>query len=317
MRAQGALEYLIIIAAVLGIATVAVLFLTGAFSSSASSAEFSKCRTSASNCNKDIALWSTPSCSYCDDACKFSSSGKEILFGAIAACKAGKMNSINKGLTVAVVQDASCTCAWTVSGCSTWWKDRLIERDFNVEFIGTSVLQDVNAMKAYKAILNPYGEFYLDYGGNQYAVLDNIREYVRQGGYWFEYGGYPFYYSCSASVDPYSSGSARVCISIVGPAAADARTMTSYGSRVVPGAPATITGDRRPSSANDFTSYAGCNALASSATYNPIYLNTVNNYAGPVAHCYGSGCIVRSDKFTSNDQDIATIYAYYLRTTVF
>ena len=42
MRAQGALEYLIIIAAVLGIATVTVLFLTGVFSGSVSSAEFSK-----------------------------------------------------------------------------------------------------------------------------------------------------------------------------------------------------------------------------------------------------------------------------------
>ena len=317
MRAQGALEYLIIIAAVLGISAVVVLFVTGAFTGSSSGADISKCRLAVANCQRDLTLGLGTSCMQCDDACKVSSTGKEVLFGATAACKAGKTSSIAKGLTVAVVQDASCTCAWTVGGCSTWWKDRLVERDFNVEFIGTSVLQDANAMKAYRAILNPYGEFYLDYGGNQYAVLDNVREYVRQGGYWFEYGGYPFYYSCSTSVDPYSSGSARVCFSIVGPAAADTRTITSYGSRVVPGAPASITGDRRPSSANDFTSYGGCNALASGATYNPIYLNTVNNYAGPVAHCYGGGCIVRSDKFTSNDQDIATIYAYYLRTTVF
>ena len=323
MRAQGALEYLIIIAAVLGIATVTVLFLTGVFSGSVSSAEFSKCRASASNCNKDIALWSTPPCSYCDDACKFSSSGKEILFGAIAACKAGRMSSINKGFTVAVVQDASCPCTYTMGGCSTWWRDRLVERDFNVDFIGTSVLQDVNAMKAYKAILNPYGEYYLDYGGSQYTVLDNIREYVRQGGYWFEYGGWSFYYSCSVNGDPYSAGGQRVCIGISGGGATPSiRNVTAYGKKVSPDGPistieTSVNYCPRPSIGNDFTGYpAGCNALAIGASYNPLYLNTTFNYAGPAAHCYESGCIVRSDRIV-NDMDIATIYVEYLRTTVF
>ena len=326
MRAQGALEYLIIIAAVLGIATVTVLFLTGLFSGSVSSAEFSKCRTSATKCNEDIALWSTPPCSYCDDACKLSSSGKEILFGAIAACKAGRMNSINKGLTVAVVQDASCQCTYTITtGCSTWWRDRLVEKDFNVEFIGTSVLSDVNLMKKYKAILNPYGEYYLDYGADPYAVFDNIREYVRQGGYWFEYGGWSFYYSCSPNSDPSGAGGSHVCIGITGALSGTApaiRNVTAYGKKVSPDGPIStietiVNFCPRPSIGNDFTGYpAGCNALASGASYNPLYLNTTFNYAGPAAHCYGSGCIVRSDRIV-NDMDIATIYAEYLRTTVF
>jgi hypothetical protein len=323
MRAQGALEYLIIIAAVLGISAIVVLFVTGAFTASSSGADISKCRLAAANCQRDLALGLGISCAQCDDACKVASTGKEVLFGTTAVCKTGKTSSIAKGLTVAVVQDASCPCVYTMSGCSTWWKDRLVERDFNVEFIGISVLQDVNAMKTYRAILNPYGEYYLDYGGSQYTVLDNIREYVRQGGYWFEYGGWSFFYSCSANNDPYGAGGKQVCIGIAGGGIAPAiRNVTAYGKRVSPDGPistieTSVNYCPRPSIGNDFTGYpAGCSVLASGASYNPLYLNTTFNYAGPAAHCYGSGCIVRSDRIV-NDMDIATIYAEYLRTTVF
>jgi len=324
-KAQGALEYLIIIAAVLGISAVVVLFVTGAFTGSSSGASISGCRMAASNCGKDLTLGISTSCQYCETACK-DATGKEVIAGAITACKAGRVSSIAAGLnlTVGLVNDSACLCGWTVSNCATWWKNQLIAKGFNVESIGTSVIQDVNLMKKYKAIVNPYGEWYLDYGADQYAALDNIREYVRQGGYWFEYGGYPFYYKCStgaAAQGPYSSGSQRVCISISGPAPpdylADNRNITTYGRAVTPNGPPMITGDRRPSVGNTFTAYSGCAPLASGASYNPLYFNSTYNFAGPVAHCYGSGCIVRSDKFTSNDADVATIYADFMRSKVF
>jgi len=49
-KAQGALEYLIIIAAVLAIAAIVVLFLTGAFRGASGGGDIAKCRLSAANC---------------------------------------------------------------------------------------------------------------------------------------------------------------------------------------------------------------------------------------------------------------------------
>lgn len=327
MNGQGALEYLIIIAAVLGISAVVVVFVTGAFTGSSGGADVSKCRLAAANCQKDMATGLSTSCTQCTGAC-IDSGGKDVIDGTVGEgyacvkCKQGNAAAIQKGvkLTVGLVNDSLCLCGWTVSNCAAWWKEQLIAKGFNVESIGTSVIQDVNLMKNYRAIVNPYGEWYLDYGADQYAALDNVREYVRQGGYWFEYGGYPFYYKCStgsAALGPYSSGSQRVCISISSLATADIRNITDYGRTMSPKGPISISGDRRSSIGNNFVSYSGCTSLASSATYNPLYFNATYNFAGPVAHCYGSGCIVRSDKFTSNDADAATIYADFMKNRAF
>lgn len=78
MRAQGALEYLIIIAAVLGISAVVVLFVGGAFMGSSGGADLSKCRLAAANCQKDMATGLSSTCPYCDTSC-VDSSGKDLL----------------------------------------------------------------------------------------------------------------------------------------------------------------------------------------------------------------------------------------------
>jgi len=323
-KAQGALEYLIIIAAVLGIAAVSVLFLTSTSAAAKSPASISACRVAASNCGLRTATGVTTSCPECDIACKDPATGQEVFIGAATACKAGRTTSISAGsnYTVGLVQSSGCTCIYTPTLCDTWWYNHLIQKGFNVEFIGASVISDVNSMKKYKAILNPYGENYLDYGADPYAALDNIREYVRQGGYWFEYGGWSLYYSCSANADPNPAGGQRVCIGITWTGSTEIRNVTAYGKTVSPNGPISVIeytpyGCYRPSTGNDFTSYsAACSALASGASYNPIYLNTTLNYAGPVAHCYGGGCLVRSDRIL-NDEDIATIYADFMRSRVF
>lgn len=322
-KAQGALEYLIIIAAVLGISAVVVLFVTGVFTGSSSGAGISGCRMAASNCGKDLTLGVGTSCQYCEAACK-DATGKEVIAGAITACKAGRVSSIAAGFnaTVGLVNDSSCICGWTVgSNCLDWWKQKLLDRGFNVESVYAATLSDVNSMKKYKAILSPYGEFYLDYGADQSTTLNNTREYVSQGGYWFEYGGYPFYYKCSAGSayqGPYSSGSKMVCISITGPNGAILRNITSYGRSVSPNGPSAISGNSRSSAGNDFSSNASCIPLASGSSYNPLYLNISAPLAGPAAHCYGSGCIIRSDLFIpSTSDDIVTIYADFLRSKVF
>jgi hypothetical protein len=62
----------------------------------------------------------------------------------------------------------------------------------------TSPKAMVDALKSqqFLAILNPYGEWIPVPGeGDTETTLDNIREYVKAGGHWFEVGGYPFYYA--------------------------------------------------------------------------------------------------------------------------
>jgi len=78
MKAQGALEYLIIIAAVLGISAVVVLFVTGVFTGSIGGADISKCRVAAANCQRDLTLGLGTSCTQCDAAC-VDASGKDLI----------------------------------------------------------------------------------------------------------------------------------------------------------------------------------------------------------------------------------------------
>ena len=65
---QGALEYLIIVAAVLAIAAIVVLFLTGAFQSTGGDA--SACKVAASTCAQELATSAGAApCNYCDTDC--------------------------------------------------------------------------------------------------------------------------------------------------------------------------------------------------------------------------------------------------------
>jgi len=76
-KAQGSLEYLIIIAAVLAIAAIVVLFMTGAFKSSRTSADVSACKQAASDCAQTIATSGLTNCSGTNicDACPNDTTG--------------------------------------------------------------------------------------------------------------------------------------------------------------------------------------------------------------------------------------------------
>ena len=88
MKAQGALEYLIIIAAVLAIAAIVVLFITGAFRGATGGGDIAKCRLAASTCagNRASGVYSSgASCiSSCVSACG-DSSGKDVLAGTVVS----------------------------------------------------------------------------------------------------------------------------------------------------------------------------------------------------------------------------------------
>ena len=70
-RGQGSLEYLIIIAAVLAIAAIVVLFLTGAFSGASSTGDLSLCKDTASKCATELATSASVMCSVtmCESSC--------------------------------------------------------------------------------------------------------------------------------------------------------------------------------------------------------------------------------------------------------
>jgi len=86
-KAQGALEYLIIIAAVLAIAAIVVLFLTGAFKSPLNSAQYTACKNAASACamKKSTGSAGTSACvADCITACR-TTAGKDVVAGVAPA----------------------------------------------------------------------------------------------------------------------------------------------------------------------------------------------------------------------------------------
>ena len=66
-KAQGSLEYLIIIAAVLAIAAIVVLFLTGTLKSTDQGV--SACKAAASRCATEKATSTAAECNYCIASC--------------------------------------------------------------------------------------------------------------------------------------------------------------------------------------------------------------------------------------------------------
>jgi uncharacterized protein (UPF0333 family) len=95
MKGQGSLEYLIIIAAVLAIAAVVVMFLTGAFGGQKAAAGVAQCQAAASDCYKNLQLYSaTYDCTAtCDKACTDAASGTSLV-ADINACYTGNPTGV-------------------------------------------------------------------------------------------------------------------------------------------------------------------------------------------------------------------------------
>ena len=91
-KGQGSLEYLIIIAAVLAIAAIVVLFLTGAFSGT--DTDSSECKTAAAKCAVDQVTSPGATCGFCEAAC----SGLSVF--ANDSCKAGQPENISSDTVV-------------------------------------------------------------------------------------------------------------------------------------------------------------------------------------------------------------------------
>jgi hypothetical protein len=96
-RAQAGLEYLIIIAAVIGIAAVVVYTLSGVMSSQSSSASIAACKQAAVDCKGSRMLSPGDPCSSCLSACKNPATGKDIFAGASLCCNRTESNKIYAG----------------------------------------------------------------------------------------------------------------------------------------------------------------------------------------------------------------------------
>ena len=96
MRAQGSLEYLIIIAAVLVVSSVVVLFATGAVGGQKSTASMYACKQAAVECKASHAVAPNDPCLSCTTNCK-DSSGKELFDGAVYCCTSTKSDMIYAG----------------------------------------------------------------------------------------------------------------------------------------------------------------------------------------------------------------------------
>jgi len=87
-RAQGSLEYLIIIAIVLAVSAVVISYSTGILGGGKSSISVTSCKQAAVDCKAAKMLSSTDPCLPCDTACK-DSSGVELFDGATFCCNHG------------------------------------------------------------------------------------------------------------------------------------------------------------------------------------------------------------------------------------
>jgi len=85
-RAQGSLEYMVIIAAVLAITAVTVLFLSGVFSSQSSTVPVAACKQASQTCT--LSRMSSPNdpCLNCITACANPATLKEVAYQATYCC---------------------------------------------------------------------------------------------------------------------------------------------------------------------------------------------------------------------------------------
>ena len=96
-KAQGALEYLIIIAAVLAIAAIVVLFITGALGGVGRGGDVAKCRVAAATCANSVAsgVYQTKAqcLTSCQAACYFLNGTLVVPF-AIDKCQDGNVSQL-------------------------------------------------------------------------------------------------------------------------------------------------------------------------------------------------------------------------------
>ncbi|RLG21420.1 hypothetical protein DRN74_02550 [Candidatus Micrarchaeota archaeon] len=96
MKAQSSLEYLVIVAVVLGIVAAVSYFMLSPVPGFQKSGSISICRQAAIECYAKKQVNPEDPCKNCDSAC-LDSSGNELFEGALRCCKAGRSSAIYEG----------------------------------------------------------------------------------------------------------------------------------------------------------------------------------------------------------------------------
>ncbi|MFH0986771.1 MAG: class III signal peptide-containing protein [Candidatus Micrarchaeota archaeon] len=100
-RAQGSLEFLIILAAVIAMAAIVVIITLNSAGGSKEEALLLSCQQAAANCEINLGADSNYDCTdLCTVGCT-DAGGTPVVQNAVACCKAGNKNAIYDGSTVA------------------------------------------------------------------------------------------------------------------------------------------------------------------------------------------------------------------------
>jgi len=92
-RAQGSLEYLVILAVILTVSGIVIGYMTGIISGQRSSVTITGCKQVAVDCKASKLLSPSDPCTACDTACK-DSSGVELFDGATYCCNRGQPDMV-------------------------------------------------------------------------------------------------------------------------------------------------------------------------------------------------------------------------------
>lgn len=114
-----------------------------------------------------------------------------------------------KKLGIVQLRNGGVRGAWTAMTVREW-RDcilgsalRMASRAELVELESVAEMRRALRNPEFALILNPYGEaFPCDAASEMVPLLDEVREFVRRGGFWWECGGYPFY--LANIIDPYT-----------------------------------------------------------------------------------------------------------------
>ena len=109
-KAQGGLEYMVIIAVILAISSIVIMYTTNIMGGQKSSVSISSCKQASVDCKLSKMGSPTDPCTQCDTACK-DSAGMELFTGAVSCCTHAKTDLIYEGSNdcTGCLQDSDCS----------------------------------------------------------------------------------------------------------------------------------------------------------------------------------------------------------------
>jgi uncharacterized protein (UPF0333 family) len=117
MKAQTGLEYLIILAAIITIASVSVYLVSGNSKGNSQSVIFRSCQEAASQCAMMKMANPSAACSLCDSQCVDTDTGFDIITGMPRSDTAGAVSCCKKGSVADIYSGSEGNCAAASTTC--------------------------------------------------------------------------------------------------------------------------------------------------------------------------------------------------------